>query len=224
MSSGSELPFDVMSRLVARGHRRPGRDAGLGGVRSADLRRYLRRGLLLRTGRERYALPLEESGDAWERMRSQQHLASAAYSSPDSVLASCTAAIAWDRPVAAVPGQPQLIRHRGSSRPTGASPDTEPSGLTRSACVVACTSRRCPGWPSIPKRPELPAPEALANTSTRSCCDPRRRPRQLLAALEARGRGAPLPSGQTDPAVGPHSESALESWGRGELLVRSAAT
>jgi hypothetical protein len=188
------------------------------GVRAADLRRYLRRGLLLRTGRGRYALPLEESVDAWERMRSQHLQAAAAFSAPDSVLASGTAAIAWDRPVAAIPDHPQLIRPPGSTRPTGA--------VTRhrilradDVCLhgglyVTSISRL-----AIDLALELPAPEALVTVDSvvRSGVTPS----QLLAALEARGpvRNCRRAS-QTLQWSDAHSESALESWGRGELLVR----
>jgi hypothetical protein len=66
---------------------------------------------------------------------------------------------------------------------------------------------------------ELPAPEALVTVDSvvRSGVTPS----QLLAALEARGPVRNCRRArQTLQWSDAHSESALESWGRGELLVR----
>lgn len=119
MPSREELPDELVSQLMDVG-RSASRAEMLGwGVSSADLRRYLRGGLLVRAGRGLYVLPLAATDDHWDRLRSLHLQSAAAHSAPDSVLACRTAAVASGLPVSALPERPELIRPPASSRPTG---------------------------------------------------------------------------------------------------------
>ncbi len=217
MPSGEELPNEVVSRLMDHGSSASRAEMLRWGTPAADLRRYLRGGLLVRTGRGLYALPLREIDDHWVRLRSQHLQAAAAHSGPVSVLAFRTGSVAWGLPVASIPERPELIRPPGSSRPTGAN--------TRYRTLKADEVLRHGGLfvTSMPRLAvdlalEMRPPEALVTIDAvaRSGVDVG----QLLAALHARGpvrhsrRAA-----ETLSWVDPHSESPLESWGRGELLL-----
>lgn len=217
MPSGEKLPSHLVSRLTDRGGSASRAEMLRWGTRPADLRRYLRGGLLVRTGRGLYALPLRELDDYWDRSRSQHLQAAAAYSSPASVLAYRTGSMGWGLPVASIPERPELIRPPGSSRPSGAV--TRHRKLRADECCqhaglfITCMSRL-----AVDLALELRTPEALVTIDAilRAGADVA----QLLASLQARG---PVRNSrrarQTLAWADPYSESPLESWGRGELLL-----
>lgn len=217
MPSGEKLPSELVGRLMDRGSSVSRAEMLRWGTPAADLRRYLRSGLLVRTRRGLYALPLREFDDHWDRLRSQHLQAAAAYSAPASVLAFRTGSMALELPVASIPERPELIRRPGSSRPSGA--------VTRHRRLRVDEIRHCAGLFVTSKSRlavdlalELRAPEALVTIDAvlRAGADVA----QLLASLHARGpvrhsRRAQQTLGWADP----YSESPLESWGRGELLL-----
>lgn len=189
------------------------------GVDRAALNRMLRRGLLHRQGRGYYVLPWSgASDDRWQRQRSEHLRAVSAVVGKGSVTGSRSAALALGLPVSQVPPIPEILRLPHASALKGARvirrfPDPRQivmvngvpvTNLERTAVDIAL---------------DLPTPEALitVDAALRRGADP-----YLMAAI-LEGLGSVTGchrARQTLDWGDAHSESPLESRGRGELMLQ----
>jgi hypothetical protein len=210
----------VLGRMRANGGGATWPDLRAWGVGRAVVLRMLRRGCIVRSARGAYRLPDPASVDVWQQRRSRHLMISASMCGAARVLGLRTAALGLGLPVASMPREPEFIRPPHSRTVVGArvvrralAPDdvTEINGLPittveRTAVDVAL---------------DLPTPQALV---TVDAALRRGGDRQLMIeTLSRMGRVSGVDRARTTLAWGdPHSESALESRGRGELMMRGA--
>jgi hypothetical protein len=190
------------------------------GVPRAAVERMIRRGQIVRQVRGRFRLPPPQSQDAWAARRSDHLMSAASVAGRDGVLALRTAALAWQLPVARFPDAVELIRPPGSRRPPGTRlvrRDLDADCLVEMRGLQVTNLERT----SVDLALDLPTPEALVtlDAAIRRGADRRVMVKLLQQMGSARGS---IRGRQAIAWADGHSESALESRGRGELMVRGA--
>lgn len=147
-------------------------------------------------------------------------MAAAALSGQDRVLGLRTAALAWGLPVSSFPSRVELVRPPGSRRPSTArvvrrALDVDMVSLVKGV-PVTCLERT-----AVDVSLDLPSPQALVtvDAALRRGADRRLMQKMLNNMGSVPGVGQARTTLQWADG---HSESALESRSRGELLVRGA--
>ncbi|MCZ3388800.1 MAG: hypothetical protein LH645_06665 [Actinomycetia bacterium] len=189
------------------------------GVESADVARMLRRGVIRRTRRGYYVLPLTgDPSDRWQRERSAHLREVSAIATSGTVTGLRSAALAWDLPVSSVPKRPEVVRPQRSGSWPGVRVVRRhlPSHHIAVINGIPVTSIE---WTAVDIALDLPTPLALITVDAalrRGASQP-----QMLRILSDRGsvRGCREARQTLDWADG-HSESPLESRGRGELMLQ----
>lgn len=188
------------------------------GIDRATLNRLLRRGMVHRQGRGYYVLPWTgQDDDRWQRRRSEHLRRVSATAGNGKVAGIRSAALAWGLPVYAVPPHPEILRPSQAAGLRGARvvrrPAEPPHVVLLNSVPVTSLERT-----AVDVALDLPTPQALITVD---------------AALR---RGADLPlMMQSLHCLGPvngcrrahqtlawadgHSESPLESFGRGQLML-----
>lgn len=200
-----------------------------GGASRADLRRWgierpvidrmLRKGEIARCGRGCYVLTfLPEANESWQVRRSAHLFRTAAMAGTGRVTGRRSAALAWQLPVAEMPHQVELIRPQGSSGVEGAlvlRRDLPPRHITAINGVPVTTMART----AVDIALGLPVPQALVTVDAVLRRGVSRS--ELHDMLREFGSGPGVREARRilEWADG-HAESALESRGRGEMLVR----
>ena len=201
-----------------------------GGATSTDFRRWqlsraavnrmLRSGAVVRSARGSYRLCGTSAGDVWQKRRSEHLMNSASMAGPERVLAYRSAALAWDLPVVSVPPRPELIRppqSRAISSARVVRRALSEDEVTLIKGVPATTLERT----AVDVALDLPTPQALitVDAALRRGGDRQR----MLQILERAGSTRGIQRARSTVAwADGHAESALESRGRGELMVRGA--
>ena len=205
------------SWLTARGGGASGQELLEHGLSRTDIARLVRQGHLLRVGRGRFQLPVARDLDFWEQCR-REHLHRAAAAAGDGVLGLRSAALAWQLPVSAIPRLPEIIRHPKAARlaatRTVRTPLAPRDVVSRGTIRLTTVERT-----AVDVALDLPIPAALVTVDAALRRGASRE--VMLALLDTRGsaRGCRR-ARQTLVWADPHSESPLESQGRGELLLR----
>lgn len=196
------------------------------GLADHDIARLVRRGQLVRVERGRYvqspavgARPSGSVRDFWVAGRRDHltRLAAALAVSPLAVAALRSAALVWDLPVSSIPPRPEVLRPRNTSRLVGVRTlrsATPPPIVVHEGLAVTTLERT-----AVDIALDLPEPQALVTVDAALA---RGADRDLMGVmLETRGsvRGC-VRARRTLTWSDACSESALESRGRGELLVR----
>ena len=189
------------------------------GVDRAALNRMLRRGMLYRPARGYYVLPWSGDGDdRWQRQRSEHLRAVSAVAGNASVAGLRSAALALGLPVSRVPPIPEVLRPPHAAPLKGARvirrwPSPQVVVLVNQVPVTSLERT------AVDIALDLPTPEALitVDAALRRGADPH----LMSAILEDLGqvRGCHRARRTLHWADG-HSESPLESRGRGELMVQ----
>lgn len=188
------------------------------GLSEGQIRRLARDGALRRVSRGCYALPTATGGPTWASRRSHHLMSLVAQLTPDSVAALRTAALLWNLPISSIPTRPEVIRPPRAGRRkqvrtvcTGLAPDE----VTTVNGVLVTTLERT----AVDVALDLPVPAALitVDAALRSGAS-----RRLMWDILGR-RGAVGGARDARRAIAwgdEYAESALESFGRGQLMVR----
>lgn len=216
-------PDDVCSwavqQLMVVGGGAPRAQLERWGVDRAALNRMLRRGMVHRQGRGYYVLPWSgATDDRWQRQRSEHLRAVSAMVANGKEAGLRSAALAWGPPVSQVPPRPEILRPPHAAALKGARVirrSLDPQLIVMVNQVPVTNLERT----AVDIAIDLPTPEALitVDAALRRGADRS----VMLAILEAMG---PVPGCREarrtlDWADG-HSESPLESRGRGELMLQ----
>jgi hypothetical protein len=192
------------------------------GAHKWTISRMCESGTLMRVGRGFFTLPWSGSpGDSWQRQRSEHLRTVAAFTRPGTIAGLRSAGLVWGLSVDAIPERPEVLRPPGSGYLRGARSIRRvvpESHVTTIRGVVVTTLERTAVYIAL----DLPAPRALISIDA---ILRRGASREVMRSiLEQLGslRGCRLARRAIDWADG-HAESALESRGRGELLIRGAA-
>lgn len=189
------------------------------GVGRPDIARMLRRGVITRTRRGHFALPWgQPSSDRWQRERSVHLCEVAAEASGNCVAGLRSASLVWGLPVSAVPRRPEILRPPGSGTWSGVRVlrrQLHPDEVTIVNSVPVTTLERT----CVDLALDLPTPEALITVDAALRRGAYRA--LMLQTLRAMGsvRGCREARQTLDWADG-HAESALESRGRGGLMLQ----
>ncbi|HEX5016127.1 MAG TPA: type IV toxin-antitoxin system AbiEi family antitoxin domain-containing protein, partial [Actinomycetes bacterium] len=191
------------------------------GADKRDLTRMCEEGVLTRVTRGLYALDHAAGDDLWQQQRSE-HLrhATAICDAGVATVALRSAALARTLPVSRIPDRPEVMRPPGSAVLLGARTlrrALAPSDVQLVRGVPVTSIART----AVDVALDLPTPEALitVDAALRRGATEGAMSAILTSLGGVRGcRAARLTLELADP----HAESALESRGRGELLVRGA--
>ncbi|MFL6181375.1 MAG: hypothetical protein ACJ73J_03635 [Actinomycetes bacterium] len=211
---------DIVGRLVARGGGATVQQLSEWGAEKRFITKMCADGTLLRVKRGYYALNGVVSSDHWQRLRSEHLRRVAAVTDGSTVAGFRSAALALGLPVSEIPDEPEVIR------PPAMSSLLRTRTLRRSLTDEAVTSVNGVPVTSLARTAvdvalDLPTPEALITVDAALRLGASKTLMlQTLSSLGSvrRSRTAKQTIGWADPC----SESALESRGRGELLIRGA--
>ncbi|HEX5017285.1 MAG TPA: type IV toxin-antitoxin system AbiEi family antitoxin domain-containing protein [Actinomycetes bacterium] len=191
------------------------------GADKRDLNRMCYEGALTRVARGFYALGHAHDEDRWQQQRSEHLRHAAAMCDVGAVtIALSSAALARTLPVNRIPERPEVIRPPGSAVLLGARTlrrPLEPGDVQLVRGVPVTSLART----AVDVALDLPTPEALitVDAAIRRGATSAAMSEILVALGGVRGcRSARL----TVELADPHAESALESRGRGELVMRGA--
>jgi hypothetical protein len=185
--------------------------------------RMLRRGDLLRSGRGRYVLAdvepaREDAQQRWGVRRAEHLRRAAALAGTNRVIGQRSAALARNLPVAEFPPRPELVRPPGSRQIDGAAVvrrPLHPSHVTLMGGVPVTTLART----AVDVALSFPSPQALVTVDAVVRRGVTRGELREILRSTGSGRGVRQARRTIEWADG-HAESALESRGRGEMLVR----
>ena len=175
-------------------------------------------GTLRRVKRGYYTLGGVASDDHWQRLRSEHLRLVAAMTNDHTVAGFRSAALAFGLPVSDIPDEPEVIRPPTMSslgRTRTLRRPLDDGEITSVRAVPVTTIERT----AVDVALDLPTPQALITLDAALRRGASRT--LLLHNLSSLGsvRGCRT-ARQTIAWADPHSESALESRGRGELLIR----
>ena len=212
------LPPGVRSRIFDLGGGATTGQLHAWGLSTGKLERLVRDGQLVRVARGCYRLPSAAGEDFWAKLRSDHLKSLAAQITVDAAAGLRTGAMVWGPPVSDIPAHPEVIRPPRSHRPRGlrtvcTALSTE-DVVTVNGIAVTSIERT-----AVDVAVDLPIPQALVTLDAALRRGARRD--LMLAILQRRGRVAG--ASKARQAIGwadPFAESAVESRGRGELLVR----
>ena len=189
------------------------------GVDRAALNRLLRRGMVHRQGRGYYVLPWAgHDDDRWRRERSEHLRRVSAAANSEKVAGLRSAALAWGLPVSSVPPLPEILRpaHAASlqgTRVVRRPPDPEHIVLINTVHVTSLERT------AVDVSLDLPTPQALITVDAVL-----RRGADLHLMMTLLRSLGPVHgcrrAHQTLIWADGHSESPLESFGRGRLLLQ----
>lgn len=178
-------------------------------------------GVLVRIERGHYVLPWAGATDnRWSQRRSEHLRSVAARAASETVAGLRSGALAWGLPVSSIPARAELLRPPGSGYLRSARTIrrlVDPDHITDINGVPVTSLART----AVDVALDLPTPKALITVDAVLRRGTSRR--ELLSILDSLGstRGCRR-ARQTIEWAEPHAESALESGGRGELLIRGA--
>lgn len=183
--------------------------------------RLCRDGVLVRIERGYFVMPWGGSHDhPWRRLRSEHLRAVAALTGGGTYAGLRSGALAWGLPVSAIPQRPEVLRPPATGYLRGARVVRRQVPLEQTALLAGVPVTSLVRT-AVDIALDLPTPKALVTVDAVLRRGTTRR--ELLGVLSSLGgaRGVRR-ARKTIEWADARSESALESAGRGELLVRGA--
>lgn len=214
----SQLSLGIRSRIFDLGGGATTQQLHGWGLSTGKIERLVRDGHLVRVVRGCYRLPSTADDDYWAMLRSDHLKSLAAQLTVEAVAGLRTAGMVWGLPVSDIPARPEVIRPPRSHRPRGLRTVCTELAADHVVFVnglAVTTLERT----AVDVAVDIPIPQALV---TLDAALARGAQRDLMLEI-LRGRGPVAGVAKARQAIewaDQFAESAVESRGRGELLIR----